>query len=68
VGGSEAKKRPGSDLFFEILCGVFELPSPRNAQTQKRDKQNRGGEKNSFGILSIFWLKLSMHFFAKRLL
>jgi hypothetical protein len=36
VGGSEAKKGPASILFRHIFYGVFELPSPRNAQ--KRDK------------------------------
>jgi hypothetical protein len=36
VGGSEAKKRPGSGLCFRhLFYGVFELPSPRNAR--KRD-------------------------------
>jgi hypothetical protein len=39
VGGSEAKKGPGSLLFFN---GVFELPSPKNAQ--KRDKKIEGGK------------------------
>jgi hypothetical protein len=38
VGGAEAKKGLGSDLFFSIFFyRVFELPLPRNAQ--KRDKK-----------------------------
>jgi hypothetical protein len=34
---SEAKKDLGQIHFFDIFYGVFELPSPRNAQ--KRDKK-----------------------------
>jgi hypothetical protein len=54
VGGSEAKKGLGSDLFVSIFFyRVFELPSPRNAQ--KRDKKIR--EKISFGLLVEFFVK-----------
>jgi hypothetical protein len=51
VGGSEAKKGAGSDLFFRYFFnGVFELPSPRSAQ--KRD-QNKS-RKNGFGFFVDF--------------
>jgi hypothetical protein len=61
VGGSEAKKGPGSDLFCLIFFyRVFELPSPRNAQ--KRDKTNR--EKIGFGFLvELFCKNFSTRFF-----
>jgi hypothetical protein len=62
VGGSEAKKGLGSDLFFVTFYRVFELPSPRNAQ--KRDKQNR--ERIGFGFLVEFFVKTFRHdFFCK---
>jgi hypothetical protein len=54
VGGSEAKKGPGSDLFLDILYPVFELPSPRDAQ--KLDKANR--EKIGLFFWPNFLLKL----------
>jgi hypothetical protein len=56
VGGwSETKKGPGSDLFPRYLFdGVFELPSPRNAQ--KRDKQK--SRKKRFWIFGRFFCKV----------
>jgi hypothetical protein len=50
VGGSEAKKGPGSNFFDFVFDGVFELPARRNAQ--KRDKKTR--DKSVADYLSIF--------------
>jgi hypothetical protein len=53
VGGSEAKKGLGSDLFFSIFFyRVFELSLPRNAQ--KRDKKIEKKSVLDFGFWSIF--------------
>jgi hypothetical protein len=60
VGGSEAKKGPGSDLFFDIFSRVFELPEKRPKNVIK----NR--EKIGFGFLVEFFVKAFRHdFFVK---
>jgi hypothetical protein len=56
VGGSKAKKGPGSDLFLVFFNDVFKLPLPKNVQ--KRDYKNR--EKIGF--------RYFVDFFAKRFL
>jgi hypothetical protein len=57
-GGSEAKERPGSDLFCQYFFnGVFEAPSPRNAQ--KRDAKK--SRKISFGFLVDIFVKVFRH-------
>jgi hypothetical protein len=60
VGGSEAKKGPGSDFLIFFKNGVFELPSPRNAQ--KRDQKNR--EKMFLDFLSICFVNAFRHDFC----
>jgi hypothetical protein len=67
VGGSEAKKGLGSDLFFpDICCRVFELPSSKNAQ--KRDKKK--SRKSRFWTFGRNFLKklFGTIFFVKRFL
>jgi hypothetical protein len=61
VGGSEAKKGLGSDLFFRYyFYRVFKLPSPRNAQ--KRDKKTP--RKSRFWIFGrILCKNFSTRFF-----
>jgi hypothetical protein len=61
VGGSEAEKAPGSDFFPKILCGVFLLPSPRNAP--KRDK--RKPRKNRVLFFVAFFVKTFRHDFPQ---
>jgi hypothetical protein len=61
--GLRQKKDQGPIYFFDIFCGVFELPSPRNAQ--KRDKQNR--EKVVLGFLVDFFVKTFRHDFLQKI-
>jgi hypothetical protein len=61
VGGSEAKKGPGS---LKKKNGVFELPPPRNAQ----DRDIFCRKQNGFGFLSIFCKVFRHDFSAKRFL
>jgi hypothetical protein len=44
VGGSEAKKGPGSDLLFDFFYDVVELPSPGNAQKRETKSTKIGFE------------------------
>jgi hypothetical protein len=65
VGGSDAKKGPGPDLFFRCFFNsAFELPLPVNAQ--KRDKKK--STKNRFWIFfRFFWKMFSTWTFCKNM-
>jgi hypothetical protein len=49
--GQRPKKDQGQIYLFDIFCGVFELPSPRNSQ--KRDKK-KTDKKMVLDFWSIF--------------
>jgi hypothetical protein len=58
VGGSEAKKGLGSDLFFDIFL-IVSLNSPHRETPKNVIKQNR--EKIGFGLLVDFFVKTFRH-------
>jgi hypothetical protein len=62
VGGSNAKKGPGSDFFWEIFYRVFLLPHQETPKNVIKKEQ----EKNGFGFLVDFFVKTYQHdFFCK---
>jgi hypothetical protein len=64
VGGSEAKKGPGSDLFFGYFFIVF-LNSPHRETPKNVIQKNR--KQIGFGFFIEFFVKTFRHdFFAKR--
>jgi hypothetical protein len=55
VGGSEAKKGPGSDFCPDIFYGVFEVPSPRTPKNVIKEIE----KKSVLDFWSIFFCKTS---------
>jgi hypothetical protein len=41
VGGSEAEKVTGSNMFLKYFHGVFELPLPRNTRTRLKKPEKK---------------------------